>query len=232
MTRDQGVPRRSRLLQERVREVVDELVGADASPPHDVTRGGDRPDQVGPRDQGKEPPVRTVPMVKSGRVAPPLDLKSSRVTDLVQAALHEGLGSVVWTEGEAEIVAHLGQTRVAVLDGLVLVGITLESEQTGRAEIAVPFAVGTEDDLAGTVAVAERVPRGPAALVERWGDAVIAAAWEALVEVADEVARQAGVDTEGNPLTAGALVARRGVLSVVPQARFSFERPAGERPWR
>jgi hypothetical protein len=226
MKGDQPMPRRSRLLQERVREVVDELVGPLAP---DVPPGRDRPDQAG---LPKKPPVRTVPVLRGGRVGPPLELKSSRVTDLVQAALHEGPGSVVWTDGEAEVVAHLDETRVEVLDGLVLVGITLESEQTGRAEITVPFAVGTEDDLAGMVAVTERVPRGLAALVERWGDAVIAAAWEALVEVADEVSRQTGLDTEGNPLAAGALVARRGVLAVVPQARFGFQRGVEEREWR
>jgi hypothetical protein len=131
---------------------------------------------------------------------------------------------VVWQEADAEVVVHLDRTRVRVTDGLVLVGLTLECDQTGLAEVVVPFAVGTDEHPAGLVAATEAKPRGPAVLVDRWGEAIVATAWGALVEAATAVAGERGSDLDGAPLRAGALVAQAGRIAVVPQARHPFER--------
>ena len=163
-----------------------------------------------------------------GRVGPLIELKSSTVSRLVRDALlpEEGPKSVIWQQAGSEVVAHLDRTRVQVLDGLVLIGITLESEETGPAELTVPFAVGTPDRLAGMITVTEEKPRGPAILADRWGEAVIATAWKALMDVADHLAAEAGTDEMGAPLRSGALVTEGDRLGVVPQARHSFERVA------
>lgn len=162
----------------------------------------------------------------AGSVAPPVEVGDGGLERLVRAAAAppEQPASVVWREGDAEVIVHLGRTRVRVLDGLVLVALTLESDQTGPAEVVVPFAVGTEERPAGLVAASETKPRGPELLVDRWGEAIVATAWRALVEAATTVASGRGSDLEGAPLRAGALVARRGGVAVLPQARHLFER--------
>ena len=108
-------------------------------------------------------------------------------------------------------------------EGLVLVALTLECDQTGIAEVVVPFAVGTDEQPAGLVAASETKPRGPDVLVDRWGEAIVATAWRALIEAATSVAKERGSDLDGAPLRAGALVAGKTGIAIVPQARHPFE---------
>jgi hypothetical protein len=161
-----------------------------------------------------------------GAVADAVEIEDGRFERLARAAVApaEEARSMVWREADAEVVVHLDRTRVRARDGLVLIGLTLECDQTGVAEVVVPFAVGTDERAAGMVAATERKPRGPEVLVTRWGDAIIATAWRALVETADSIARERGSDLEGEPLRTGALSARSGQITVVPQARHVFER--------
>jgi len=161
-----------------------------------------------------------------GGVARPVEVEDRRFEDLVRDAVAPAgkPSSVVWREADAEVVVHLGRTRVRVRDGLVLVALTLECDQTGLAEVVVPFAVGTDERPAGLVAASETKPRGAEVLVDRWGEAIVATAWRALLEAATAVARARGSDLEGAPLRAGALVARGGRIAIVPQARHTFER--------
>ena len=76
------------------------------------------------------------------------------------------------------------------------------------------------------IAATENRPRGPAILVDRWGDAVIATAWQALLDVADSAASGTGTDIDGRPLRAGAIVAGSDGLTITPQAPHDFERAA------
>jgi hypothetical protein len=140
--------------------------------------------------------------------------------------------SVIWRRGDSEVVARLSSVRVAVEDGLVIVAMTLESAETGAAEVTVPFAVGGKQ-LASMFATTERRPRGPAELVDRWGDAVIATLWSALLAVARSLAADAGraehghpfQDADGQPLVPTQLIAQPGKrLAVVPQARHPLDR--------
>ena len=80
---------------------------------------------------------------------------------------------------------------------------------------------------AGLVAVTESLPRGPAVLADRWGDAVVAAAWRALLDTAHALALQAGVDTSGARLIPGAISSDGKTLSVVPQARHAIDAVTG-----
>jgi hypothetical protein len=161
-----------------------------------------------------------------GTAARPVEVEDGRFERLVRAAAapDENPARVVWYEADAEVVVHLDRTRVRAIDGLVLVALTLECDQTGVAEVVVPFAVGTDKRPAGLVAASEAKPRGPQVLVDRWGEAIVATAWRAVVDAATTIARDRGSDLDGAPLRAGALVARGGRIAVVPQARHSFER--------
>jgi hypothetical protein len=164
--------------------------------------------------------------IEPSTLAPAITLKGEELEGLVRAALAgaDGDPAVVLVDGDSELVVHLQRTRLAVRVGLVLVGLTVECDQTGRVEVVVPFAVGVPDRPAGLVAVTETRPRGPDVIVRRWGDALTALAWRALLDVATGISRHAGADLDAAPLVPGALLAEDGALAVVPQARHSFDR--------
>jgi hypothetical protein len=127
-------------------------------------------------------------------------------------------GAVVWADGEHELLVYPDRVRVVFRHGFVLAGITVFTEQTGTVEVSVPFAVGTTSEPAGLMIATEPVPRGPALLAERWGDQLIAAAWQALVHLTGGIAAAAGTDTAGGPLIPVALTASAAGLTVLPQA--------------
>lgn len=165
--------------------------------------------------------------VPPGEVTPPVDIATADLQDLVLAAAgvddKRKRHQVIWEQAGSELLVHLKRTRVAVLDGLVLVGLTVESVETQQIEVTVPFAVGRLDRLAGMVVTTEPVPRGPEVIIDRWGEAIIAAAWQILLDVVGSLCARIGVDTGGSPLLPGALVASKGSLRVVPQARHAHE---------
>jgi hypothetical protein len=160
-----------------------------------------------------------------GEVADPVTFPERTFELLLRSALAGARGRerVVWSHRGSEVLVHLDRTRVRVLDGYVLVAIVLETAQTGVQELTVPFAVGTEERLAGMVAVTERRPRGHRALGETWGEGVIATAWRAVLEVASVIAALRGSDGNDHPLRAGAIVAAPGEVAVVPQAKHAYE---------
>ncbi len=96
-------------------------------------------------------------------------------------------------------------------------------DQTGATEVDVSFAVGLPDRPLGLVVATEDRPLGPAAVVDVWGDALIALAWQSLLDVASGVSAASGSDSAGTPLIASALHSDGKSLSVTPQARFAFD---------
>lgn len=165
--------------------------------------------------------------VPSGEVTPPVDVATEQLTQLLRSVTGAddvaGRNQVVWEQAGSELLVHHRQTRVAVLEGLVLVGITVETRETGRVEVTVPFAVGRPDRLAGMVVTTEPAPRGPTVIIDRWGEAIIAHCWRLLMDVVSTLCARVGVDTGGRPLLPGAIVASRGGLRVIPQASHAFE---------
>jgi len=97
---------------------------------------------------------------------------------------------VIWVEGGDEVLVHLDSVRTAILDGMILVSIDLETDQTGRTSMVVPFAVGRPNDPAGLVAVTEDFPSGNGVLASRWGRTLQTAAWSSLISLANEHAAE------------------------------------------
>lgn len=163
--------------------------------------------------------------VKPGEPIAPVTLSDKDLGGLVCAALAGGGGpTVLLSDGDSELLLHAGDTAVVARDGLVLVALTVECDQTGPRQVTVPFAVGSVGSAAGLVAVTEPVPRGPWEVVGVWGEALVALAWRALLEVATGVSRHAGGDVDAMPLLPGALDATPGSLNVTPQARHEIDR--------
>jgi len=169
-------------------------------------------------------PVKLPP----GATAPPVVIDPKRSAALFTIAFTAAArapagaagqaAAVVWADGEHELLVYPGRTRVLFQDGFVLVGVAVFTEQSGAVEISVPFAVGRASAPTGLMIATEPVPRGPALLVERWGDQLIAAAWQALLYVASGAAAAAGTDSTGQPLIPAAVAAGDTGLTVLPQA--------------
>lgn len=166
----------------------------------------------------------------AGEVTEPIEIKQPDLERLILRAVgvsdKRKRNQVIWEQAGSELLVHLKETRIAVLDGMVLLGLTVETVETKRVEVTVPFAVGRPDHLAGMVVTTEAQPRGPSVIVDGWGEALTAAGWQALLDVISTIAARTGVDENGTPLLPGAIVASRGRLGVIAQAGHVFEGPA------
>jgi hypothetical protein len=129
---------------------------------------------------------------------------------------------VVWAEGADELVVDPGGVTMETAHGAVVVSVPVVCDETGPATVRVMFAVGAEDRPAGLVAAAGRLPEGPAVVVSRWGDALVAFAWSVLLGMVNSVAGATGVDRTGARLIAGEVVANTDGLTIVPLARHRF----------
>jgi hypothetical protein len=171
-----------------------------------------------------------------GATASPIEITQTSVQTLTTAALGAAYvpagdtppTQVIWQDHDGEVLVHVDQTQVVMFPGLVLVALALESDETGAGQVIVPFAVGSPEIPAGLVAVTEPNPRGPQTLVDRWGQSAIAAAWQALLDVAHGISLQVGVDQDGARLIPGALSTDGTTLSVTPQARHAADRIAAQ----
>jgi hypothetical protein len=96
----------------------------------------------------------------------------------------------------------------------------VETDQTGRTSLVVPFALGNATDPAGLVAVTDHYPRGNGLLASRWGEAVQAAVWSTVLGIAKEHAGE----RRSAPL---GISASRGGLQFHPGPPLSVTPPTG-----
>jgi hypothetical protein len=180
-------------------------------------------EQLRRRCPGAVPPPPPPP----GGISEPVTIDAEDLDRLLQTALapEDGGDVLLLTDGDSELLVDPARCRARVGDGVVLVVLGVECDQTGPAQVVVPFAVGSEGATAGMVMATEQLPRGPAIVVGRWGEALVAMAWEALVAVAAGLSRHVGTDLDAAPLIPGALLASPGSLALVPQARHRADRP-------
>jgi hypothetical protein len=114
------------------------------------------------------------------------------------------LSSVVWVDSGDEVLVHLDSITTQIAQQSLLVSIDLECDQTGRTPLVVAFAL-PPDDSAGLVVATDEYPRGNGLLAARWGAAVQAAAWSALLSLASDHAAQQGQAPRGLTATGGKL---------------------------
>lgn len=114
---------------------------------------------------------------------------------------------VVWHDAGAELLLYPGRASLAVEAGLLLATIPIFTEQTGSADVVVPFAVGSADTNAGLAMATRSRPSGPEVVLDRWSEPLVDGAWQALLVVATSAV------APGRP---AALAAERGKLMVQP----------------
>ena len=169
-------------------------------------------------------------------LAPPKPLPAGTVGTLVPVpaqsfqqiftavATQGNQGSQIWVQDGSELMVMTGKATATLDDGIVLITIPVSCDQAQGVSIQVAFAVGGGNQPAGMVAATEDRPRGPAVIVDVWGDALMAFAWRVLMTVATRVAGQSGVDEDGAGLVPIAMTATKDGLSVLPIARHTFDR--------
>jgi hypothetical protein len=171
-----------------------------------------------------------------GKVGPPLPVSSTDLPALARTALRAASGlppapsageapvaGVNWVDGDRELYVAVDQVDVELAPGAVAVTIPVRCDQTGATEVDVSFAVGLPDRPLGLVVATEDRPRGPAAIIDVWGEALVARAWQCLLDVAAGVSAASGSDSAGTPLIGSALHSDGKTLSITPQARFAFD---------
>ncbi len=134
--------------------------------------------------------------------------------------------NVLWQEGTDALLVEVAQARVVLTDGVVRVTLPVRCDQlpTRRGTVTVTLVVGTVDRPTGLFVASPDHPEGPPVVVQRWGEALTAFVWQAVVDVVSGLATHAGRDVDGACLVPVALVAARNGLVVLPQARHPIDR--------
>ncbi len=130
--------------------------------------------------------------------------------------------TVVWEDGDAELIVHLDDVDTELGDGFVDVVIPVECDQVDRSDIVVTIVTAHPDQPFGSVFATGHRPHGPRAVVDRWSESLIAYAWQIVDESAKLVAASAGRDRDNRALGASSVVASRDGLTVVPLGEHRF----------
>lgn len=160
-----------------------------------------------------EPPRR----LKPGTLVDPVTIEPKELSRMLRGAATDD--QVIWSRAGSEILIVAKKVSVETTEGGVVVTVPIQTEETGAIEIQVPIALGTADRDAGLLASTSARPLGPAIIVDRWGDAIVAFAWQALLTVAIAIAAKTGADSRGDPLVPASLRSSEAGLIVVAIAR-------------
>ncbi len=173
--------------------------------------------------------------VASGTVLEPLVVDREALSRLSVEAAKRAAGfyrptkrtEVAWVNGDSELAVSVATVRVETGRGWIIVSIPVRCDQTEPTEVHVTFAVGAPGQPAGLFAATQRRPRGPALIVDTWGESIVAFAWNVVLELVTGLAGATGKDTRGNRLVPVELEATRGGLAIVPMARHRFSGSTG-----
>ncbi|MEZ6060148.1 MAG: hypothetical protein R3C19_07300 [Planctomycetaceae bacterium] len=93
------------------------------------------------------------------------------------------------------MLIHADRTQARLLDGWLVVGLLLETEQTGRRSLEIVYFLGTPNEADGISAAARinAADRETAMLAEVWGDDLQRVVWDAVqdaIQIALQTARR------------------------------------------
>ena len=148
--------------------------------------------------------------------------RGSHLLKLAAVARSDGQDSVIWDDGVNQLMVHSSRVKAVVTDGLVRIDIPVAADGL-KATMGLPFAVGSENRLAGLVMATVSRPIGNAVVARIWGDALVALAYGALMDAVESMAGATGRDVRNDRLVPRAIIARRGQLTIESQARFRFK---------
>jgi hypothetical protein len=165
-----------------------------------------------------------------GQLHPPIDMGGGTARELLAVAMREAAGlyrpstrkEVVWVDGSDELAVALEPSDLAIDDGVLALTLAVRCDQTGDARVRITFVCGSPDQPAGLFAATHRVPEGPALVVDRWGDALVAFAWQCVLGLFSGLAAAAGKDARGQVLVPVEVMVTAKGLTILPMARHRF----------
>jgi len=165
-----------------------------------------------------------------GDVFEPVFIEAGRSIELMRVASRRAAGffrptqrsEVVWVEGENELAVGIAGVDVKLGDGLIRVLIPVRCDQSGAASVEVLFATGSPTEPAGLYAATARRPNGPEIVIAAWGDALVAFAWQCVLDLVTGIAAATGKDARGNLLVPVELAVSAHGIQILPMARHRF----------
>ncbi len=165
-----------------------------------------------------------------GEVFEPVFIEAGRSVELMRVASRRAAGffrptqrsEVVWVEGENELAVGIAGVDVKLGDGLIRVLIPVRCDQSGPARVELLFATGSPSEPAGLYAATSRRPNGPPVVIEAWGDALVAFAWQCVLDLVTGIAAATGKDARGNLLVPVELAVSARGIQILPMARHRF----------
>src|SRR5262249_16552416 len=127
-------------------------------------------------------------------------------------------GPVIWVDHGDEVLVHLESMQIEMQEGLILVSVDMETDQTGRKPLIGSIAVGKTNDGAGLIGTTDEYPRGNGLLAARWGAVLQDAVWNSLMSLAKDAAMQTGQAARAISVTGGSLVLHAGTPLVAARA--------------
>ena len=132
--------------------------------------------------------------------------------------------TLLWRSGSSELLVLPAGVQTQLAEGVVAISVPVRCDQTGDTLVHVSFFVGEPARPAGLVATTEPRPRGPAAVVDVWGERLVAFGWQIVVALVTQIAAESGRDEDGAPLVPAAMSATARGLTVLPMARHAMDR--------
>lgn len=160
------------------------------------TAGTGIPSQFNPTALAKTLSIRMVGTPADGSSAPVVSAPPS--------------GPLIWVDHGDEVLVHLDAMQIQMQEGLLLVSVDMETDQTGRTPLIVSIAVGKTNDGAGLIGVTDEYPRGNGLLAARWGTVLQDAVWNSLMSLAKDAAMQTGQASRAISVTGGNLILHAG----------------------
>ncbi len=164
--------------------------------------------------------------VAAGKLQKIADLERIHAEHLFRIAFAGACGStdlrrnVLWRDGDNELLLLVSQARLATSTRLIVISIPVFTDQTGEVEVVLPFVTNEPADSACLIAATETRPRGPAAVIDAFGESIVAVAWAALVDTTTAWAAAAGQKTRGIALAPAGFSATKSGLHFMAQTPF------------
>jgi len=110
---------------------------------------------------------------------------------------------VVWRSASQALFIYADRVQARLLRGWLVVGLELETDQTGRQTLELVFFLGAAQDGDGNAAAVRinAATREAAMLAEVWGDDLQRVIWDAVLDAIQVALQRARRDHPNEPLT-------------------------------
>ena len=178
------------------------------------------------------------PATREGEVFDTVFVEGAKLAEFARVAARRGAGlvrptqrsEILWVDGANQLAIDLGKLDVRADEGQIQLRVPVRCDEVGAGEVMVLFVVGSDKEPAGLYAAVSKRPVGPELVVDLWGDALVAFAWQCVLGMVSGIAAATGKDARGNLLVPVELVARPRGVGIVPMARHRFAGSSGLKP--